>query len=658
MTSYEHSDGYTVTASNFETVVFADENEAPTDLALSSPFNPSIHVIAVAENSEAGTVVADISATDADGEITFSLTNDADGLFVVDGSQIKLARDLGDFETLEDTVYEIEVKATDIFGASTTETFTINHADALDAPEGRLAIDASNLDGVDFASFIADYYDGLELPGDYEFYGGEPTSAFGGSHNVSGTQIAYSFEDGAGAVTNDRIVLEGSDLAYDGIYHGFQFGHGFSGSLDSLTFGQWVEGETEGEPGTGPGGAITGLMEQLAISGFDIDVDRGTGHIMDLNLLYTIHKYIQDGDVEALNGILASYAQDFTGSEGDDIFTGSGFDDTFVGNGGNDVFNGGDGNDLAIFSGNQADYTIKLAAAGTKVTVTHASEGTTTLTGVEKLQFADATVDAPQTDAPTVINGTHGDDNLKGTDGADIIRGMGGDDTLRGGKGPDDISGGKGDDVLRGGSGHDILRGGQGNDELHGGKGNDVLKGGQGEDVLKGGKGSDTLQGGSGDDTLRGGKGHDELKGGKGDDSLYGGKGNDVLKGGKGDDVLKGGKGSDLIIGDQGQDQLYGGAGADTFAFTALSHSGPDQGSADRIHDFSSADGDKIDLSAINASFDFIGLADFSGAAGELRLADHDGDTFVYGDVDGDGNADLAIAFVGTVDLKAADFVL
>lgn len=61
------------------------------------------------------------------------------------------------------------------------------------------------------------------------------------------------------------------------------------------------------------------------------------------------------------------------------------------------------------------------------------------------------------------------------------------------------------------------------------------------------------------------------------------------------DDRLHGGGGNDTIEGGAGLDRLYGNGGADIFKYD-LDSLGPDR---DRIYDFSTAEGDKIDLSAI-----------------------------------------------------------
>ena len=104
--------------------------------------------------------------------------------------------------------------------------------------------------GIDFATFITDYFAGLS-GGAFTFYGGEAASQY-----KDAEQIAFNYKEGTVATT-DRVVLGGTDLAYDMLGHGTSYGHGISGSLDSLTFGQWVDGVTSGTPGAGDAGILT-----------------------------------------------------------------------------------------------------------------------------------------------------------------------------------------------------------------------------------------------------------------------------------------------------------------------------------------------------------------------------------------------------------------
>ena len=156
---------------------------------------------------------------------------------------------------------------------------------------------------------------------------------------------------------------------------------------------------------------------------------------------------------------------------------------------------------------------------------------------------------------------------------------------------------------------------------------------------------------------------------------IVSGSGNDFLKGnalaniltaGGGDDTIDGGDGIDTITGGAGRDQLTGGTGPDTFNFDKASES-KRGASHDIIFDFNSAEGDRIDLSDIDAkkgsgnqAFKFIGAAKFHHKLGELQ-AKYDvstGVASVSADTNGDGKADIQIEVHSASALQATDFIL
>lgn len=185
------------------------------------------------------------------------------------------------------------------------------------------------------------------------------------------------------------------------------------------------------------------------------------------------------------------------------------------------------------------------------------------------------------------------------------------------------------------------------------------------DDTLFGSRFNDTLRGGSGHDNLLGGIGNDALIGDAGDDLLVGGAGIDRLLGGAGSDWLEGDDGADTLSGGAGRDFMEGGAGADRFVFDDPDFSSASRSTADRILDFSHAEGDRINLAAVDArpggaddAFAFIGTAAFSGVAGQLRYQISSGETLVTGDLNGDRVADFMVVLAGSHALVSADFVL
>ena len=304
-----------------------------------------------------------------------------------------------------------------------------------------------------------------------------------------------------------------------------------------------------------------------------------------------------------------------------------------------------------------------------------------------------------------------GDAAFSGPGASDTIWGGMGGDTVHGGSGADEIFGDADDDLLFGNIGDDAIAGGSGRDTLEGGAGADTLNGGGtlgdmlsyagsaagiritlASGALVTGAGGDaagdqvlgfsavtgsalrdiitdadksTLAGRANDNAFLGGGGGDLLKLGGGNDTGLGGNGNDMIFGEVGDDVLIGGLGNDGLSGGQGMDALTGGAGADRFVFGSAADSSAAFALQDVITDFDRANGDRIDLSAIDAAaalggnqaFHLITTA-FQGIGGELRLVAQGSNLKVMGDIDGDLRADFAILLLEITVLAASDFIL
>lgn len=361
------------------------------------------------------------------------------------------------------------------------------------------------------------------------------------------------------------------------------------------------------------------------------------------------------------------------GSANDQIF-GLGGDDTLNGNGGNDQLDGGTGADT--MNGGTGNDTYFVEDAGDVVNE-NSGEGTDTVrvsvlasytltANVEKLvNTGSGTFTGTGNALNNDMTGGSGSDTFYGSDGYDQLFGNGGDDFLYGGADGDLLDGGTGADTMEGGTGDDVYfvdnagdsvteASGEGFDEVYTKLATYTLTSNVENLYYNGGAGNFTLTGNSLDNVI--------ISGG-GNDTLTGDDGNDTLRGQTGNDTLSGGNGTDLLVGGSGVDDLTGGADADTFRFSTF-ESGTGA-NADRIQDFAQGS-DIIDVAGIDAdlltagnqTFSFIGNAAFSGAAGELRYFDNGTDTFVQGDINGDGAADFDIALTGVVALVSTDFIL
>ena len=353
-------------------------------------------------------------------------------------------------------------------------------------------------------------------------------------------------------------------------------------------------------------------------------------------------------------------AQDTVGAGSDTLVAfenleGSAHDDALTGSGLSNWLYGGDGADYlsGLYSadklyGGSGDDTL---VGGFGYDRLEGGEGMDDLTG----NYGNDTMLGEA--GNDTINGNYGNDTIYGGDGDDTLNGGVGQDTIWGGIGIDTITGGVGIDTIYGEDGNDIISGNEGDDIIAGGNGDDQIDGGIGMDTIDGGDGADTIYGANGNDTLNGGLMDDVIAGGAGADALNGDDGNDTLAGDYGADTLDGGAGDDTLVGGHGVDTLTGGSGADIFVFETLGHSSANAGGADTITDFSQADGDLIDLSAIG-SFDYRGDSLFSGNANQVRVEfDGAGDTIVQLDIDGDGATDMTIRLTGEISLEADDFL-
>lgn len=416
-----------------------------------------------------------------------------------------------------------------------------------------------------------------------------------------------------------------------------------------------------------------------------------------------------------LKGTGNSLANQIVGNSGDNLLFGGAGNDRLAGNEGNDLLDGGLGSDqMAGGVGDDIYYVDNLG----DVVIEQSAEGHDLVRASISYVLGKDVEDGELLGrANLTLTGNEDNNVLTGNSGANVLRGGGGADTLIGGLGNDTYYVDSTDDVIReegqsraeidsvfssvdwslGANLENLTLTGQANLNGTGNALNNRITGNAGDNELDGGAGIDTLVGGLGNDTyvvdnlrdviIETSKlaseidtvrssvnwalganlenleltGQENLKGTGNllDNRLTGNAGDNLLDGGAGNDVLDGGAGDDVLVGGLGTDTLTGGAGADRFVFNLLKELGAGD-KRDVITDFSHEQGDRIDLSKLDANllvrglnaFQFIEDKAFTGA-GQLRFADE----ILSGNIDGNLNADFEIHLVGVTHFSTADLV-
>ncbi|NEQ41257.1 MAG: DUF4347 domain-containing protein [Okeania sp. SIO3I5] len=380
------------------TINVTDVDETPTP-SNNPPTDISLDNNSITENSENGTVVGTLTTTDSDADDThtYTLLNDADGRFAVDGNRILVANgSLFDFEN--NTTHTITVRTTDSGepAESFDEQVTINVTDVDETPT------SSNNQPTDISldnNTVAENSENGTVVG--------TLTTTDSDADDTHTYTLLNDADGRFVLDGDRIlVANGSILDFE------------NNTTHTIT----VRTTDSGEP-------AESFDEQVTVNVTDVD------------------------ETPANNNIL--------GTPGSDRLTGTDNGDTF---------SGGEGNDTYIIN-NSADIIIEEGNAG--IDTAESSITYRLPSNVENLVLTGENING---------SGNSRNNYIAGSDGENKIVGGRGNDALLGASGADTIIGSIGNDILLGGAGNDILEGRSGRDRLNGGAGNDTLTGGASKD--------------------------------------------------------------------------------------------------------------------------------------------------------------------------------
>ncbi|MBE9168127.1 tandem-95 repeat protein [Pleurocapsales cyanobacterium LEGE 06147] len=295
-------------------------NDIPLDIELSN--------ISLDENSSNGTIIGILSTLDPDAGDTHSYTllNNADGRFVLDGNKLLVASgNLLDFEA--NSTYLIEVQTTDAEGLSITKNFTISLNDINEAP---VLINDSLTANSSSAKVIAISY------------------LLSNDSDPEGTPLSLI---AVGNATNSNVTLDNGnviftpDTGFDGTA---SFEYTVSDGVLSETATVTVEvGVTQN--GTNKNNTFDGTLGDDLYHGLNgndtVRGDAGDDRLFGDNGNDTLNGGLGNDTLFGNNG-----EDQLFGDAGDDWLFGDNGNDTLIGGTGNDTLTGGRGADRFIFN--------------------------------------------------------------------------------------------------------------------------------------------------------------------------------------------------------------------------------------------------------------------------------------------------------------------
>jgi Ca2+-binding RTX toxin-like protein len=394
------------------------------------------------------------------------------------------------------------------------------------------------------------------------------------------------------------------------------------------------------------------------------------------------------------------------GGGGNDVLRGGNHDDTLLGHEGDDELRGDGGNDTmegglhndTYFVDSLGDVVLEFASQGIDTVNSSQLDSFTLGANVENLVLLTGTTGIGNNLANRITGNILNNTLDGGTDSGDTLIGGLGDDTYFVDGFGDVVTevAGQGFDTviardtarLTPGSELEVLRtsnqfgtaamnlfGNEFANTITGNDGDNIISGGANADVMTGRLGNDTYQVDNAGDVVTelANQGTDKviatvsvtLATNVENVKLNGSTSINATGNGLGNQ-MEGNDGNNVLTGGQGVDTLSGLLGADTFAWNATAETGVTIATADLITDFNVGQGDRIDLSGVDANvfadgnqaFSFIGTAGFSGKPGEINYFHSGGETIIQMQTGVSGDIEGAIRLSGIHTPDASWFVL
>jgi len=198
---------------------------------------------------------------------------------------------------------------------------------------------------------------------------------------LPGTSATFTSIEAVIATNRDDMIIGSSGDDSIDAFSGNDTVH--AGAGNDILMGMSGNDLLDGEAGTD-----TAIYDE-SDSGVSVDLAAGTandGHGF-VDTLLSIENVTGSEFADVIAGDAGANLLD--GGDGEDDLIGRGGNDTLDGGAGNDTLDGGAGIDTAVYAGVRSNFTVTKTTNGYTVADKTGSEGTDTLTNIERLKFSD-----------------------------------------------------------------------------------------------------------------------------------------------------------------------------------------------------------------------------------------------------------------------------
>jgi VCBS repeat-containing protein len=429
-------------------------------------------------------------------------------------------------------VDSVEIKVTNEYGLSTTQTITFHIESINDTP---IATELVSVYALSFVNALEGNLGATDVDGDQLAYTLTTQPSYGTLTIAEDGRFTYETEGNYSGSDSAVVTIDDGNGGVVTKTLNFELDFGIFGTEDRDRLDQQLDSDDVIHALGGSDDIYTGAGDDTIFAGTGTDdVFAGSGN----DLLYGdtgndfLYGDLGDDTLFGEDGRDRLYSGEgndhLTGGQGDDKLSGGSGDDVYyyaLGDGHDTIYNMSPDSadtDKIVFDQTMSKNDMFAERDGDDLVIRFNVSDSITIQHwfnenfdykIDQFIFSDGTLNADEIKAYETIYGTNEYDRLQYHEDQNYIFYVY--------DGNDSLESGSGDDIAYLGNGSDSYFSGAGEDTIFGEAGNDFFYSGDGDDLLYGNEGNDRIYGGNDNDHIYGGTGYDQLNGGNGDDTYY-----------------------------------------------------------------------------------------------------------------------------------------